>query len=94
MKKMMSLLLCAVMLAALPACGEDPETVRSNTDASITYEEDAVGTDAQTEEEIETEAETEAEIETEAETEAEIETEAEAETEAEPESEPAEEQSL
>ncbi|MBQ8369398.1 MAG: hypothetical protein IJY35_05420 [Clostridia bacterium] len=93
---MMSLLLCAVMLAALPACGEDPETVRSNTDASITYEEDAVGTDARTKEEIETEAETESEAEAEAEieTEAETEMETDSETEAQTESAPAEEQSL
>ena len=84
------------MLAALPACGGDPETVGSDTDAGITYEEDTVGTDARTKEEIETEAETESEAEAEAEieTEAETEMETDSETEAQTESAPAEEQSL
>ena len=90
----MLLLLCAAMLAALPACGGDPETVGSDTDAGITYEEDTVGTDARTEEEIETEAETKSEAEAEIETEAETEMETDSETEAQTESAPAEEQSL
>lgn len=90
----MLLLLCAAMLAALPACGGDPETVGSDTDAGITYEEDTVGTDARTEEEIETEAETKSEAEAEIETEAETEMETDSETEAQTESAPAEELSL
>ena len=90
----MLLLLCAAMLAALPACGGDPETVGSDTDAGITYEEDTVGTDARTEEEIETEAETKSEAEAEIEMEAETEMETDSEIEAQTESAPAEEQSL
>ena len=82
----MLLLLCAAMLAALPACGGDPETVGSDTDAGITYEEDTVGTEEEIETEAETKSEAEAEIETEAETDSE--------TEAQTESAPAEEQSL